>query len=172
MLSQWRNLLPLPANNCLILEGKMVLNYTHPWRHVINVAADFVWSLLRTSISKMGSYSIAWAYSGFQAPWCQKQCCQWQHIDHNIPKRETLDHPLRERNIGYRFLAFWPRLVSRGVFFDLIFWFLGSGGALAVWPGNLMLFLWKPWSVFVLFCLWCQLTCYLMIKRRELYLIG
>ena len=28
--------------NCLVLQGKKVLNYTHPWREVINFAAEFL----------------------------------------------------------------------------------------------------------------------------------
>ena len=44
------------------------------------------------------SCSIAWAYTGFQAPWRQ-------HIDHHIPKRETLDHPPRGGNIWVSLLG-------------------------------------------------------------------
>ena len=49
---------------------------------------------------------MAWAYTGFQAAWRQ-------HIDHHIPKRETLDHPPRGGNNWVSLLGLLAK--SRGV---------------------------------------------------------
>ena len=71
-------------SNCLVLERKKVLNYTHPWRHAINVAADFLAIVLYNKCVYVGNLQETVGLQWVPGPYTQEQCCQRQHIDHHI----------------------------------------------------------------------------------------
>ena len=64
--------------------------------------------------------------------------CQLQHIDHHIPKRETLDHPPRRGNTGYRsLLGLLPAIYFWEAFLSFFVKFCFCGEALAVFQSVL-----------------------------------
>ena len=82
-----------------------LLNYTHPWRDVVNFAAHFFVFLFFLCSCCRTRTSTRVLPTGFQAP-------QRQDINHHISKRGTLDHPPRGGKVPYRFSAFWLRSVT------------------------------------------------------------
>ena len=107
-------------SNCLVLESKKVLNYTHPWRHVINFAADFLAIVLYNKCVYVGNLLETVGLQWVPGPYSQEQCCQRQHIDHHILKRGPLHHPPRGGKVRYRFSAFWLRSSVVSVLISLI----------------------------------------------------
>lgn len=60
-------------SNCLVLERKKVLNYTHPWRHVIKFAADLLAIVLYNKCVYVGNLLKTVGLQWFPGPYSQEQ---------------------------------------------------------------------------------------------------